>query len=459
LLKRLRRAVVAAFLLLQLLPATAFGANGFATLADFPVPGGHFYTQASGQGLDAGFSVVDDGAGLLFTEFQRLGSVDKLGYPSSQRFVLSGFLTQATQKELLQWRPDSGHVTFVNIFDLLSDRGLDPTLAKTRLIPATADNSADAKISWPQIVSRHLAMLDQAPQIRARFFADANPVEDYGLPQGIADYGAVQVVRCERAAFQFWRVTTTFAKPGDVTLVNAGDLAKELGLVPANASLPTMDTTQIVAPPGKLLPIDPLTQAAALQVARNAQRSLVRLEVSFDGGTGIASGIVLDRSGNILTNQHVVDGAQSIKVTYVDGSSVAARVVGTDASNDLAVIQVPSGGTGASAQPATLSGGGQLAVGQYVVALGYSPFFPTSPAVRIGIYQATLNGSIAVIRTDSFMLPGDSGGMLLDLGGNVVGVNDEIRITRDLAQPIIAFSIDAAQALGDAQHLISTLGP
>jgi hypothetical protein len=448
--------LVAALLISQLLPASALGAGGFATLADFPIPGGHFYTQASGQGLNAGFAVVDDNAGQFYSEFQRLGSVDKLGYPSSQRFALSGFLTQATQKELLQWRPDAGHVEFVNIFDLLSDHGFDPTLAKTRLIPLTADNSADGKLSWPQVVKRHLGMLDQAPQIRARYFADANAVDDYGLPQGFADYGAVQVVRCERAAFQYWRVATTFAKSGDVTLVNAGDLAKELGLIPVAAATPSLDTTQIIAPPGKMLPIDQTIQATSLRVAQSAQHSLVRIDVTFDGGTGIASGIVVDRTGDILTNQHVVDGAQSIKVTFADGNSVAAHVVGADATNDLAVIQAQVAPNTASVLPASLFGSSQLTVGQYVVALGYSPYFPTAPAVRIGVYQATLDGSIAVIRTDSFMLPGDSGGMLLDLNGNVVGVNDEIRITRDLAQPIIGFSIDAAQALREAQYLIAT---
>src|SRR5260370_39792516 len=133
------RALIAAILLVQLFSGIALGATGFTTLADFPVPGGHFYSQASGQGLNAGFAVVDDDTGLLFTEFERLGSVDRPGYPSPQRFSFNGFLTPATQKALLQWRSDSGRAAPANIIDILSHRGVEPTLAKTPTIPPTGD--------------------------------------------------------------------------------------------------------------------------------------------------------------------------------------------------------------------------------------------------------------------------------------------------------------------------------
>jgi S1-C subfamily serine protease len=149
-----------------------------------------------------------------------------------------------------------------------------------------------------------------------------------------------------------------------------------------------------------------------------------------------------------------VDGATAIKVTFNNGRTLSAHVVGQDASNDLAIVQVPVESIGPDVAPATLVGGTTLIIGQYVVALGYTPYFASPPAVRLGVYQQTLDGSIAVIRTDSFILPGDSGGMLLDLQGNVVGVNDEIRVTRDVGQPIIGFSIDSAQALRIGQRLL-----
>ncbi len=443
-------------LLLHLTGSSALATSGFATLADFPVPGGHFFSQASGHGLTAGYSLVDDAAARMYSEFQRHGSVDSLGYPSSQRFSFDGFTTQATQKELLQWRPDSGRISFVNIFDVLTDRGLDSVLAQTRLIPATADNSADAQLKWPQVVTRHLAILDQVPAIRARYFEDKNSLDDYGLPQAVGDYGAVQVIRCERAAFQLWRIATPFAKPGDVTQVNAGDLAKELGVIPPSAVVPTTAGELVVAPPGVLIAPDALTQNTARQVAAQLLPSLVRIDVTLDDGIGIASGIVIDRNGDILTNEHVVSSARSVKVTFVNGTSQTARVVAADASNDIAIIQVPPGAVGAGVNPALMVGGGKLTPGQFVIALGFSPYFPAPPAIRLGVFQAVIDGDISVLKSDTFILPGDSGGMLLDLAGNVVGVNDEIRITRQESQPLIGFSIDSAQALQVGQRLLQS---
>jgi S1-C subfamily serine protease len=329
----------------------------------------------------------------------------------------------------------------------LSDRGLDPLLAQTRLIPPTGDNSVDGRLTWGQVVARHLALLDQSPAIRAKFFGDASPFDAFGLPQSVADYGAVQVVRCERATFQLWRIATPFARPGDVTQVNAGDLAKEFGVVPLPAATPVAVSTQVVAPPGKTISPDPTTLAAAWQSAQTARRGLARIDVTFDGGIGVASGIIVDRNGDVLTNEHVVDGATTLKVTLNNGITLPARVIGEDAANDLAIIQIPSESMGPDVAPVAMVGGSKLSPGQYVVALGYSPYFASTPAVRLGIYQQTLDGAIAVIRTDSFILPGDSGGMLLDLQGNVVGVNDEIRVTRDTGQPIIGFSIDSSQAM------------
>jgi putative serine protease PepD len=426
----------------------------FATLPDFPVPGGHFFSQASGVGGTAGFTVVDDGAAAMFSEFTRLGSADKLGFPASQRFPFGGFLTQATQKELLQWRPEIGQAEFVNIFDVLSQRGLDPLLAQSQLIPPIGDNAADAHLTWPQVVARHLALLDQNPAIKERYFADPNPVQDYGLPQGVGDFGGVYVIRCERATFQYWRVATPFARSGDVTQVNAGDLAKQFGIVPAPAQSPTPAANVLVAPPGSLISANATTQAAAREAAATAARSLVRIDVTFADGVGIASGIVLDRNGDILTNQHVVDSAEGLKVTLPNGTVLAAHVRGVNADADLAVIQVPSAAVAGVLVPASVVGGGALTTGQFVVALGYSPYFPALPATRLGVYQRSLNGGLTILRSDTFILPGDSGGMLLDLAGNVVGVNDEIRFTQQSDQPLVGFSIDAAQALQVAGQLI-----
>jgi len=401
---------VAGFLAAISLGTSVFAADGATIIADYPVPNGHFYSQASGQGVSNGFVVVDDGGILLFEEFRHLGGIATLGYPSSQRFLMDGFTTQATQKELLQWRPETGRAVFVNIFDIMSQRGLDPALAKTRLIPPTADNSADSKLTWPQIVSRHLALLDRNPAIKARYFADANPVANYGLPQGTQDFGGVFVIRCQRATFQQWRIATSFARPGDVTQVNAGDLAKEFGLVPTGAAAPSPADTVLIAPPGDMVRADAATQAAARLAATIARPSLVRIDVSLPDGSGIASGILLDQSGRIITNQHVVADAQAITITFANNVVLPARVVGSDAANDLAVVQVPAESIGSGVKPAAIVGGAKLTPGQLVVGLGFSPYFPVSPAVRLGVYQRTFVDGIAILRSDTYILPGDSGG-------------------------------------------------
>jgi S1-C subfamily serine protease len=433
--------------------------NTFDTLPDFPVPNGHFYSQASGQGGANGYALLDDASAKMFSEFDRLGSADKLGYPASQRFSLGGFVTQATQRELLQWRPETGHATFVNIFDLMTQRGLDPLLAQTRLIPPTEDNSADSRLPWAKIVARHLALLDRNPAIKARYFADPDPIADFGLPQGTGDFGGVFVVRCERATFQQWRIATYFARPGQVTQVNAGDLAKEVGLVPAAASVPVDAASQLVAPLGVVPAVDAATQAQAHQSAAIANPSLVRIDVRLANGAGLASGIVLDQTGDILTNQHVIDSALAINVTFPNGRVTAAQVVGIDRGDDLAVIKVPPAAAGPGLVPATFVGGGRLVAGQFLVALGYSPYFPSPPAVRLGIFQRRLSNNVTLLRSDTFILPGDSGGMLLDLTGNVVGINDEIRLTDQSQQPLVGYSIDAADAYRISQQLIQNNAP
>ncbi len=423
-------------------------------LPDFPIPNGHFYTQASGQGNAFGFQITDEDGANFNSEFVRLGGVAHLGYPASERFVFGGFVTQATQKTLLQWRPESGRVAFVNVFDVFTQRGLDQVLAKTRLIPPTADNSADTGLSWPQVQARHLAILNQNPAIKSRYFADPDPIDDFGLPQGSADFGGVFVIRCQRAAFQQWRINTSFARAGDVTQVNAGDLAKEFGLVPNGAATPTPASDQIVAPLGQEIRIASETVTAARRAAVTARPALVRIDVVTTDSTGIASGIVIDRRGDVLTNAHVIADAMLIKVTFANGVSLAATVTGVDPEDDVAVLRVDAASIGSGVSPATISAGSRLQPGQRVAALGFTPFFPSPPALRLGVFQALQPTSPSILRSDTYILPGDSGGMLLDLSGNVVGVNDEIRFTRQPQQPVISFSIDAADAFQIAQRLL-----
>ncbi|HUQ21867.1 MAG TPA: trypsin-like peptidase domain-containing protein [Gaiellaceae bacterium] len=153
------------------------------------------------------------------------------------------------------------------------------------------------------------------------------------------------------------------------------------------------------------------------------------------GGTGQAqqaqgSGFVLDKQGHIVTNQHVVDGAQSVSVKFSDGTTYDATVVGTDPSTDLAVIKVEA--PASILVPLQLGDSTKLRVGDGVVAIG-SPF-GLAQTVTTGIVSAvhreiTAPNNYAIpdaIQTDAAINHGNSGGPLLDLRGRVVGVNSQI---------------------------------
>jgi 2-alkenal reductase len=139
----------------------------------------------------------------------------------------------------------------------------------------------------------------------------------------------------------------------------------------------------------------------------------------------------LDKQGHIVTNDHVVEGASQIEVTFLDGTTVHAKVVGQDSSSDLAVIQVDVNPS--LLQPVDLGDSASLVVGQQVFAIG-NPFGQlwtmTSgivSAVGRTIQSGTSSYSIPeVIQTDASINPGNSGGPLLDSQGRVIGVNAQI---------------------------------
>ena len=104
--------------------------------ADYAIPNGHFFTQTAPQGM--GYSVLNEASAPFWSEFQRLGGVQAVGYPISRRFLWNGFVCQAMQRVVFQWDPQSGEVRFVNVFDLLSDAGLDDQLQARALCAETA---------------------------------------------------------------------------------------------------------------------------------------------------------------------------------------------------------------------------------------------------------------------------------------------------------------------------------
>jgi hypothetical protein len=218
------------------------------TALDFPLPAGHFYTQANGQSGagGTGYAIVNAFEQLspfptqqmdFFNAFTQFGGVNFLGFPASRVTVFPDFPVQVCQKEVLQFQPGRGFF-FLNIFDIMHDRGFDAFLDSVRDIPPQFDTSPDTGLPFDQVVARHVAFLNNDPAIRALYFSVPNPELQFGLPMSFKDYGNVFVVRAQRAAFQHWRVDVGPNKANTVTIVNGGDIGKEIGLFPAAAVVP-----------------------------------------------------------------------------------------------------------------------------------------------------------------------------------------------------------------------------
>ncbi|HEX8682666.1 MAG TPA: hypothetical protein VF707_10165 [Ardenticatenaceae bacterium] len=217
--------------------ATPPPANPGPQAGDWAIPNGRFFTQAAGG--QGGFGVVDDGQARFWSEFQRLGGLQTVGYPISRRFTYDGFVTQAFQKLVLQWRPEANQAWPVNVFDELSKAGRDPTLLQTRQTPRPLANFDAPNASWQQIVTARQALLNDNPAIRARYFSVADPLNVFGLPTSrVEDMGNHFAIRTQRAVFQQWKEAVPWAAAGQVTIANGGDIAKELNWLPANALQP-----------------------------------------------------------------------------------------------------------------------------------------------------------------------------------------------------------------------------
>jgi len=163
-------------------------------------------------------------------------------------------------------------------------------------------------------------------------------------------------------------------------------------------------------------------------------------------GQGSGSGFILDNEGHIVTNNHVVAGATQVTVAFYDGIEAEAEVVGTDADSDLAVIRVD--GISEGAHPLPLGDSDQVEPGEWVVAIG-SPFGLGS-SMTAGIVSAVgrmiPSGATSfsipqAIQTDAAVNPGNSGGPLLNLRGEVIGVNAQIAAGSGGANAGVGFAI------------------
>jgi putative serine protease PepD len=217
-------------------------------------------------------------------------------------------------------------------------------------------------------------------------------------------------------------------------------LALRLDIIPGGGRQETPTPAYAAAPPGK--PVFSNDEEVNIRVYNNVSPGVVNitktvLEYDFffspvarEGGT-TASGCVLDKDGNILTNYHVIESAESLEVSLPDRTKYHASVVGFDEQNDLAVIRLIKAPK-ERLHPISIGNSSDLKVGQKVLAvgnpLGLQNTLTTGIISSLGRRIRTEQGYIVdnVIQTDAAINPGNSGGPLLNSAGELIGINTTI---------------------------------
>jgi len=205
---------------------------------------------------------------------------------------------------------------------------------------------------------------------------------------------------------------------------------------PEVVSPPTDTSTGISQPKETGIRIVETEESVYVRVAESVGPSVVnvntktRIQFFFQAipQEGAASGVIITRDGYILTNNHVVEGAQQIKVTLADGRAFDAKIVGRDPYTDVAVIKIEA----TDLPAAKLGDSTNLKIGQIAIAIG-NPF-GLGKTVTAGIISAlnrtitTERGTIieGLIQTDAPINPGNSGGALVNSAGEVIGINTAI---------------------------------
>lgn len=458
-------ALVVALLLVCLNAAVAAAQSREEALADYQVVNGHYFTQAGGDpDGDAGFRITDESGVNFASEFERLGGVEALGYPISRRFEWDGFTTQATQKGVLQWQPQTNRAALVNLLDAFADAGLDSWLEQHAQVPPQQLFHDETELIFEEVVAARLAYLDGYPALRRVYLATPDYLERYGLPTApIADLGAVRVLRTQRAVLQEWRVQEDGALPGQVTVLDVGILAVEAGLIPAEATVALPAGRTLARLPGSPpVRVEDTLLATLRAVVERARSAVVKLT---DGRTGAGSGVLYDSSGLIYTNYHVVSplvrSRFQLHAELADGRTFPVRVLAGDDWTDIAVVQIE----GDNLPTIPIGDSRSVQPGDWIVAIGYTPLLPGIPSAKVG-QVASMAGSIQIrdnypqigmIEADLFLSPGDSGGPLVNLRGELIGLNAAIRVMRR-GQSLTSFSIPLARVQQIAAQLLSPEG-
>ncbi len=235
----------------------------------------------------------------------------------------------------------------------------------------------------------------------------------------------------------------------------------------SSATTPASTTGTLQTGTNSTAPIPALsgnnTEAVREAVIAKVQPMVVQVNVTTSSGNQLGSGVIIDRRGYIITNNHVINGATSINVVLDDGRKLSAQLVGADATDDLAVLKITPPANGLMV--ATLGDSSKLQVGQDVLAIGSPLGF--SQTVTNGIISALnrtasegQNGATLpnAIQTDAPINPGNSGGALVDLQGNLIGIPTLGAIDPEFRTPAngVGFAIPSNRVKLIAEQIINT---
>ena len=228
--------------------------------------------------------------------------------------------------------------------------------------------------------------------------------------------------------------------PSSIFVFQGGKNGQDYQYLPVAQDPASQNSTRNIAlatPPSSLTQIFKQVENSVVQITSRVSNSNMQIIINGNPlgaqSTRLGSGFVYDKQGHIITNNHVIDGANTADVTFVDGNTYRAKVIGKDPSSDIAVLQITDNFSPESLVPLAIVNSSSLQVGQPVIAIG-NPFglsdtMTTGIVSQVGRLLPNPDTGFSIpsgIQTDAPINPGNSGGPLLDMQGQVIGINTAI---------------------------------